>query len=253
MPGYIIHLTEAKLIMDLFEQRRQPRSVLWQQSFLYGSLLPDAVPKMSKHYSHFWRDDAEIYAIRTPQWRLFLEKYGMDMREPKMLGYLAHLYLDQRFFDEYFSGLIEFRDAGGCPAGMLKDIRYGVIKKTGEQVPLSRLFSGEYMYGDYTRLNLYLYRRYLSDLPDLLGDDPEPDSRRIEECSSSDMKGLLAHLKDYLKESAALESGEKVRGERVYLEDQLKVFDKSSLEKFLMDVAGDFFGIFIHNVENRNF
>lgn len=240
MPGYIIHLTEAKLIMDLLEQRRQPLSVPWRQSFLYGSLLPDAVPKMSKHYSHFWRNGAEIYAIRTPQWKLFLEKYGRDMRDPKMLGYLAHLYLDQRFFDEYFPGLIEFLDAGGCPAGVLKDIRYGVIKKSGERVPLSRLFSGEYMYGDYTRLNLFLYRRYLTDLPKIPEDDPEPGSRQVEECLPCDMKGLLAHLKDYLKSSAALESCEKIRSERVCLEDQLKVFEKFSLEKFLMDVAGDF-------------
>lgn len=52
MPGFIIHLTEAAMIME--HMKKQPDSD-WKQEFLLGNLLPDTRLGKDKAISHFWR------------------------------------------------------------------------------------------------------------------------------------------------------------------------------------------------------
>ena len=45
MPGYIIHMVEAKMICDILLRDSQSADQIgeqWQEGFLFGSLLPDA-------------------------------------------------------------------------------------------------------------------------------------------------------------------------------------------------------------------
>lgn len=51
MPGFIIHLTEAAMIMEHMEV--QPDAD-WKQEFLLGNLLPDTRLGKDKAISHFW-------------------------------------------------------------------------------------------------------------------------------------------------------------------------------------------------------
>lgn len=53
MPGYIIHMTEAKMICDILSRDSQDQ---WRDRFFYGSLLPDAGGKLQKQKSHFWNE-----------------------------------------------------------------------------------------------------------------------------------------------------------------------------------------------------
>ena len=51
MPGYIIHLTEAKMIGEILQkQKGMDYSQEWEKAFFYGALLPDAVKKKRKEY-----------------------------------------------------------------------------------------------------------------------------------------------------------------------------------------------------------
>ena len=51
MPGYIMHMAEANLIMSKM-QRKQTAE--WKRDFIAGNLLPDTKKKLAKVTSHFW-------------------------------------------------------------------------------------------------------------------------------------------------------------------------------------------------------
>ena len=45
VPGYVIHLTEAKMICEILKQGDTIKNIdfdIWQKEFFYGSLLTDA-------------------------------------------------------------------------------------------------------------------------------------------------------------------------------------------------------------------
>ena len=56
MPGYVIHLAEAELILDKMRKLRQTDDA-FEQAFLTGTLLPDTRLKGEKRFSHFWDPD----------------------------------------------------------------------------------------------------------------------------------------------------------------------------------------------------
>lgn len=80
MPGYVIHLTEAKIILDILKRKSQRKGKAlnqWQEDFFYGSLLPDAGGRIQKQNSHFW-SEAEIgQIIMTPDIDRFLKNMIM--------------------------------------------------------------------------------------------------------------------------------------------------------------------------------
>ena len=99
MPGFIIHLTEAAMIME--HMKKQPDSD-WKQEFLLGNLLPDTRLGKDKAISHFWAPEGWENIARAPKLSRFLEKYGDRLNEPVILGYYAHLYLDERYVVRLF-------------------------------------------------------------------------------------------------------------------------------------------------------
>ncbi len=94
MPGFVIHLAEAIVIME--SMKKKPDDA-WRQDFLLGSLLPDTRLGEHKAVSHFWGCGQEEYIARAPKLSLFLEKYRHRLDEPAILGYYAHLYLDEHY------------------------------------------------------------------------------------------------------------------------------------------------------------
>ena len=75
MPGYVIHLTEARMVYDILENSRQKISekiCKRQEAFYYGSLLPDAGGKVQKRISHFWNKTEYGQIIMTPNINRFL-------------------------------------------------------------------------------------------------------------------------------------------------------------------------------------
>lgn len=218
MPGYILHLTAARMYLDHLPSEDSLCCDLKQQNdFFAGNLLPDSVREKSR--SHF-RDPA--YRDRMIEWphpERFRRKYCDLMSNACCRGYWFHLYIDQRFFRDYIPRVAEFLDESGVVTDRRDETAYVLVKKSGERVPLSRYLSEEYYYGDYTRMNTWLAEKY--HLPKTL---ETPENPGIEEVDYRDLKKVLAELRGYwgVPEEAAL---------------RLKVFDREDLLEFLEKAA----------------
>lgn len=234
MPGYIIHLTEAKLILECLKKMYDTRSVFsdqWTQCFFWGSLLPDAADKTQKCKSHFWKEGQEEKILRFPQTEWFLEKYQTRLEDPVILGYYAHLYLDRMFFSDFLTAFVSFYDAAGNKTDRIPEVSWAVIQKNHRKAELLELFSKEYLYGDYTKLNRYLSGKYLKNFPIEMLKEFNLQKIPLKEAEGADMASLCEELQWYLRESARYDSHEKM---------ELKILETDSLERFLKDTAERF-------------
>lgn len=227
MPGYILHLTAAKMYLDRLINEtagdllcRDPKQ---QNDFYIGNLLPDSVEgHAAKAVSHF-RDPAyRECMMEWPHPDRFISKYADRMDEAVYRGYLFHLYIDRCFFRDYIPEVAVFYDINGNETGIRDEIARVLLKKSGERIPPERYLSEEYYYGDYTKMNTWLCRNYR--LPECLkpGNDPG-----IREADYAGIRRILRELEEYrtVGEEAA---------------QDLKVFDLESLLVFLDQAVSAF-------------
>lgn len=214
MPGYILHLTAAKMYLDALPDTDPLRRCAdLQNDFYIGNLLPDAVA--DKTESHF-RDPRYLdRMIVWPRPEEFRRKYPDHMQDPVCRGYYFHLYIDKVFFSEYLPTVVEFLDKDGCETDLRKEVQAVRLKKSGQMITLDQYLSEEYYYGDYTRMSSWLYEKY--HLPEELYVRCCPET---EETDFSRISGILKVIKDYRKVS--VESAQ-----------SLKVFDRAKLTEFL--------------------
>ena len=223
MPGYVIHLAEAKLIVDKLEKTMSniKLKVTWREEFYYGALLPDAIEKSKKGLSHFWNKKDIKCITMVPDLDAFCKKYVGKRDDPVYWGYLLHLQLDRLFWEKFMKKNVEFIDKEGKETELLENVAGVKLKKNGKIIGVKEFFSEEYLYGDYTKLNKYLIKKYNLNVPEY----NQRYHNIVKEVKSEDMERVLANLKRYL-----MESEEKV----------LKVFSKDSLEKFIENTARQF-------------
>lgn len=214
MPGYILHLTAAKMFLETLPDTDPLRRCAdLQNDFYIGNLLPDAVA--DKTESHF-RDPRYLdRMIVWPRPEEFRRKYPDHMHEPVYRGYYFHLYIDKVFFSEYLPAAVEFLDKDGQETELRKEVQSVRLKKNGQMISLDQYLSEDYYYGDYTKMSSWLYEQY--HLPEELYVSRCPE---IEETDFSRMSGILKVIKDYRKVS--VESAQ-----------SLKVFDRKKLTEFL--------------------
>lgn len=234
MPGYIIHLAEAELVARLLKEQSTlsvDMSEQWKQTFFCGNLIPDAVPKDKKRSTHFWdeKDMGDIFV--TPCISKFMDKYRIDLMDPLLCGYFTHLYLDQVFYNKYIPHRIGFYNDCGKQEQKASEISYARIIKTGERVSLEKLFSGEYIYGDYTRLNKYFMEYYHIDIPW----DAFTSEISIVEAEKCDLANVFYELKMFLSESPNKQG-------------KLKIFSEESLNNFLVETSQAIVDIFRKSV-----
>ncbi len=222
MPGFIIHLTEAAMIMNHMET--QPDAE-WKQEFLLGNLLPDTRLGEDKEISHFWSPDGKENIARAPKLSLFLEKYGHRLDEPVILGYYAHLYLDERYVDEYWPKILTFEDAEGRPEPRRDLIHRVELKETGEFIPFKDFFSSEYYYGDYTRSNHWLVDKYHIQPPKYRF----LENLNMDEVDASQLRRVLTEL-EYIFHKG-----------RPGDERKMKVFNLEGLDAFVQYTAETFY------------
>lgn len=224
MPGYIIHLTEAGMINQILkEQNIVEYSAEWEKSFFYGALLPDAVKKGKKGISHFWKEISSNQITNVPDMDTFLRKYRVSKQEPLKLGYLAHLHLDKVFWQEYIRQNVSFLDSNESVTDCIYGFKYVFINKMQKCVMPEMFFSEKYLYGDYTKLNYVLMRKYQLQIPVF----DQKYSGMIKEADNYEMKNLLQKLNRYLMKED-------------YDDCDLKVFKQKDLERFLKDTAVSF-------------
>ena len=227
MPGYILHLTAAKMYLDrlTYEDPEDPLCTdpKRQNDFYIGNLLPDTVTsREAKAVSHF-RDPAyKECMMEWPHPDRFIEKYVDRMGEAVYRGYLFHLYIDRCFFRDYIPEVAGFYDVHGKETGIRDEIAEVCLKKSGACVPLKSYMSEEYYYGDYTKMNTRLCRQF--SLPAELKAGADPG---IEEADYSGIGRILDELERFrqVPESAV---------------EDLKVFDLDGLIGFLQNVVLDF-------------
>ena len=96
MPGYILHLTSARMLLDLFSADDSLCSDCGMQNDFYvGNLLPDA--GSSKPASHFYDPEYLDRMIVWPRPGEFRRKYREQLEDPLYLGYYYHLYIDKAY------------------------------------------------------------------------------------------------------------------------------------------------------------
>lgn len=222
MPGYILHLTAAKMFLN--RSRREhilEMSKQEENDFLIGNLLPDTTKiKASSHFR-----DPKYYdrMVEYPETSWFVEKYHNILHDPSVMGYLFHLYIDRKFFKDYMPRIIEFRNEDDQIEVKRDQVKYVILKRTGEKILKEDFFSEQYYYGDYTNMNTYLVHRY--EIPINL--NPQVMNPGVEEVSYQDVEKVLKELEGYLKVSE-----DAVKNVKVFDVEDLLLFLEQCVEEY---------------------
>lgn len=224
MPGFILHLTAAKMALERLD------SNVNRNDFLFGNLAPDVFRE--KTASHFRHPSRFGERIEYPDLDLFLEKYEDLLHDSSCLGYYFHLYIDRCFFKEYLPRIVTFLDQDEHAASKMDLVVWAKVAKTGEMIPVQKFFSEEYYYGDFTLMNRYLVERYQISF----AIDTDVKNPGIEEVDYALVAGLLEKLEGWLDVSS-----EAIR--------DLKVFDVEDLIGFLENAVAKWFDMWITDVE----
>ena len=158
--------------------------------------MADTASGKGKAYSHFWNKERTNYIVMTPQVDRFLNKYNVSINTPELLGYLAHLDLDLKFWNEYMKKCVQFQDEKGVCTDDIRVVKSVFIKKQERLFSPEVFFSSEYLYGDYTKLNKYFINKYSLIIPKY----NMKYKNIVQEVNNKDMEKLLLNLKSYIKE-----------------------------------------------------
>lgn len=225
MPGYILHLLEAKITSSYLKKHIEDRGAIdypqWEHLFLCGALLPDAIQKSRKHLTHYWDTKSLDQIFQLPNLELFLEQHSLSLSNPILCGYYTHLHLDRAFFETYIPSRIELRNAIGQCDGTRAGAVSVWLKESGQLISLADFFSENYLYGDYTKLNKLCLERYKLSMPRC---EDFPSRISWSPVGKADLERLLDELEDYLKIEQSKEAAP-------------RVLSFSSLISFLEDVA----------------
>lgn len=153
MASSVIHMAVANEINRVIKRNND--------RLLIGSIAPDIWKNIgeSKVKSHFLDDES----TSIPNIDKFLSKYKNNLDDDFVLGYFIHLYTDYLWF-KYFLPEIYNRDNN-----MITKID-GTIVKCNEDM------FNEYIYNDYTNLNIRLLEEYNMDLSIFFNDIPHLDN-----------------------------------------------------------------------------
>ncbi len=231
MPGYVMHLAEADMILAEIRRKRN-LSEQWAEHFLTGNLLPDTRLLTEKKISHFWNPDDLGLIAKAPDLSLFLEKYRPDMDDPVLLGYLTHLHLDARYVHNYWPRCLAFYNSAGQKETVADQVTEVEILKTGLRMPPDTFFSPRYYYGDYGRMNGFFVSRYhihkpcWKDITDF----------HMDEVKLEDME-IISRNMDWLMTHCGREE-----------ESALKIFDLREFDSFIHETAKVFMQEYLQEI-----
>lgn len=193
MPGYILHLTAAAMLLEQLSGEGVLCSDRQRNAFFAGNLLPDAVE--DKTASHFRNPRYYGNMVEYPDLERFLARYPVDPENPGRLGYFFHLYIDRCFFREYLPQIVNFQDEEGRSAEKREEVAFAWLKRKKQRIPIREFFSEDYYYGDYTKMNTWLVNRY--HLP--LEFDVKNVRAGVREVDERDLTEVLGKLWSYLE------------------------------------------------------
>lgn len=222
MPGYILHLTTARMLLDMLPEYPQFSTIITSENdFFVGNLLPDTT--MDKAKSHFRNPIYCDKMMEYPDLNSFLSKYRFLLHDASCLGYYFHLYIDRKFFKDYIPQVAAFLNKNGTIEDIKREVTHVHIKKSDCLITKEDYLSDKYYYGDYTKMNTYLAERFHIPL-DL---DTNIKNPGIEEVDYRDVENVLQTLHEYMEVPASAVN-------------DLKVFDVEQLIDFLHTAAEEF-------------
>ena len=228
MPGFILHITAAQLLFDKLEKNDRWKNSINRNHFQVGNLIADSVT--DKTYSHFRHPSRQEKLIVYPDLDLFLDKYRHLLSDDSCLGYYFHLFIDRVYAKDYLPQIITFYDENGHEASDRKDITHALIKHREKLVPVKTIFSEEYYYGDFTKMNTYLMKRFSLST----GLESGVKNPGIEEVDYENIQKIQKQLEGYLE----------VPQNSI---NELHVFDIEDLLKFLEQAVEMFVENMIQN------
>lgn len=147
MPGYVMHVTFAKLVGEKLGIKLSNR-------YLASSLIPDSCAHYydtDKTIGHFAKRFNDLF--KDPDLDLFLSKYGEFLNDEAGLGIYSHLYLDKYFCIEFLYDVF--------------DISNGIMtnKKTGKKYKIwQEFFAKNGVYKEYSAMNKMFIEDYNLDM-----------------------------------------------------------------------------------------
>lgn len=233
MPGHIIHLAAAGCVLE----RLGTQSETFRNEFLIGSMAPDTMRGNDKKVGHFWSDEMYKRFMRIPDYDFFQKKYHARMKEPYVLGYYGHLYLDALFLNTCWKNRFSFYDRDMQPVDLFDQVYYVQLHSfTEEGIKREHLFlrdlffSDAYYYGDYDRVNPYLFSNYDITIPTL----PTPDSIvGIDELDLCTVWDRLEAMNTYAGLNRTIAAGGVA--ESAEINKQLKVFRVEEFNQLIID------------------
>jgi len=184
MPSFVVHYVSGELLLKKILNTEMPLDNK-SKDFRTGNLIADATPKLTeyinslpknikkdnqlrkeiylrkqkeKNITHFRGESQNNKIINVPDLDLFINKYNKELINGKsiFLGYLFHLYIDNKFFNKIFpkSFTICYNEKNNT--------KYVILKHSKKEITLENLFS-KYpsgIYHDYTVLNKIILEKY---------------------------------------------------------------------------------------------
>lgn len=212
MPGYVVHLAVASQVLA----QLNIKDASFANDFILGNILPDTMARTQKKASHFWDDDTYTKLNRIPNMVDFLEKYESRIKEPIVLGYYAHILLDNLFVKEYWPTHFDMLGRDGKEENDYDKVAYFRMKRDGMVYQRDEFLSDELYYGDYDRMFPYILENYDIQLPKISQNMSIP----IEEIDYQTSKDMLVDMIDRVESVKQL----LVKGENMAIEP-LKVFE----------------------------
>ena len=118
---------------------------------------------------------------------------------------------------------MSFLDIDRCRTESAGSLKYVFVNKKKIYITPKDFFSEKYLYGDYTKLNIPLIKKYALKMPVF----DKKYANVIEEADNLEMKNLLQKLNQYLSKEE-------------YNNYELNVFEQKNLEQFLRNTAVKF-------------
>lgn len=206
MPGYVMHVTFAKLVEEKLCIKDSNR-------FLAGSLIPDACTcyfDKDKTIGHFATKINGLF--KNPDLGLFFEKYGNLLNDEVVLGIYSHLYLDKYYYNGYMYEVYYFSD----------DTMLNLY--TGKEFKIwKEFFVKEGIYKEYSAMNKMFIEDYNLDIESL--NFELENLPRIDEFDYSRLKTFKKRIMRFMTEDG------KYTGEYIVYED---------VKKFIEDLAVQF-------------
>lgn len=218
LPGFIIHIIHGNLILERIKYCFDADDI---KKFVTGILIPDSCRGEKKEISHFIAPYSRDRILQIPDVDAFADKYREHLSEPFVMGYLAHLWLDKTFFEDFFLRNIQFQDENGKPTLYPDNIRKVYLSRLNKYISVNELFSEDYLYGYYTALNKSLIEKYNLAIP-----EKTVFLVPVDEVQLDDFDGILSDLEHYFSVCCTV--------------PPVPVFDQNELEEFLSSEADNF-------------